>query len=82
MHQHLSMIRSLTEEIEQNLAFEVNIPDLANTFKVSPWHFQRLFKSIVGDSLGGYIRGRRLTRAAQGLLDSKETIITIAVDVD
>jgi AraC family transcriptional regulator len=81
MHQHFSMIRSLIDEIEQNLAFEVNIPELASTFNVSPWHFQRLFKSIVGDSLGGYIRGRRLTRAAQSLLASKETIMTIAVDV-
>jgi AraC family transcriptional regulator len=81
MHQHLAMIRSLINEIEKNLAFDVSVLTLATSFDISPWHFQRLFKSIVGDSLGGYIRGRRLTRAALSLLNTSDTIITIAVDV-
>ena len=54
---------------------------LADTFHMSPWHFQRTFKSLVGDTLGGYIRGRRMTRAASLLLESEQSIIDIALNV-
>lgn len=47
---------------------------------ISAWHFQRLFKSLVGDTLGNYLRGRRLTRAAQLLTNSQLGIIDIAME--
>ena len=59
----------------------MNAVRLADSFHMSPWHFQRTFKSIIGDSLGGYIRGRRLTRAAQLLCDTDRAIIDIALNV-
>lgn len=81
MKKNLDMIRDLVNHIEENLAYEVNVINLAKSFDISPWHFQRLFKSIVGDSLGGYIRGRRLSTAANLLLNTKQGIINIAFDV-
>ena len=69
------------DRIESNLAEEVNVLGLADTFHMSPWHFQRTFKSLVGDTLGGYIRGRRMTRAASLLLESEQSIIDIALNV-
>lgn len=74
-------IRDLVDRIEANLAEEVNILGLADSFVMSPWHFQRSFKSIVGDTLGGYIRGRRLTKAADLLLNTDQGIIDIAFSV-
>jgi len=69
------------DQVEENLAEELNIVSLAQSFDMSPWHFQRLFKSLVGDTLGGYLRGRRLTRAAQQLLTTELGIIDIAFSV-
>lgn len=78
---HLEMIFNIIEEIEINLAYKVNVLDLAKQLELSPWHFQRLFKSIVGDSIGSYIRGRRLSKAAELLSTTSRTIIDIAFEV-
>lgn len=75
------MIQNLVDKIELDVGYDVNIVNLAASFKISPWHFQRLFKSVVGDSLGSYVRGRRLSIASQKLLNSDVSIINIAFDV-
>jgi AraC family transcriptional regulator len=74
-------IQTLIDRIETNLEEEINVVMLADSFHMSPWHFQRTFKSLVGDTLGGYIRGRRLTRAAQLLCNTDRTIIDVAFSV-
>ncbi len=79
--QLLSLFNQLVERIENNLGDDINALAIAGEFGLSPWHFQRLFKSLVGDSLGAYIRGRRLTRAAQLLIESDKGILDIAVDL-
>ncbi|MCG7585154.1 helix-turn-helix domain-containing protein [Photobacterium sp. OFAV2-7] len=81
METDLQLIKRLVSQIEDNLADEADIVSLAASFQVSPWHFQRLFKSLVGDTLGNYIRGRRLTRAAHLLLNTQWGIIDIAFHV-
>lgn len=81
MSKHLKLIQELVDTIENNLAENINSVALAESASLSPWHFQRLFKSLVGDTLGGYIRGRRLTKAATLLLSSKLGIIDIAFAV-
>ena len=77
----LNFVQEIVNRIENNLAEQIDIVKLARSFRISPWHFQRLFKSWVGDTLGGYIRGRRLTRGAELLLHSERGIIDIAFDV-
>ena len=59
-----------SSKICSSLGYDVNIKSLAQSYSLSPWHFQRLFKSIVGSSLGQYTRGRRLTLAANMLLET------------
>jgi AraC family transcriptional regulator len=81
MNQNINIIQGLVNKIEENLAEEINMLNLAQSFDLSPWHFQRLFKSLVGDTLGGYVRGRRLTKAAELLLSSDSGIIDIALSV-
>ncbi|MCP4298186.1 MAG: helix-turn-helix domain-containing protein [Proteobacteria bacterium] len=81
MKNHTTVIQNLVNHIEFNLCEEINIEALSQNSGLSPWHFQRLFKSLVGDTLGGYLRGRRLTKAAQLLLESKQGILDIAMDV-
>jgi len=78
---HVELIQNLVNHIEANLAEDINITALADSFWISSWHFQRLFKSLVSDTLGGYVRGRRLTAAARLLLETRKGIIDIALDV-
>jgi len=81
MQPSVGYIQGLVDDVEENLSDEINIVNLAYTFNVSPWHFQRLFKALVGDTLGGYIRGRRLTEAAHLLQSTNLGIIDIAFGV-
>ena len=81
MQSHLKMIQDLVDKIEEDVGYDVNIKKLASVNNMSPWHFQRLFKSIVGDTLGNYTRGRRLSLAANLLLETNLSIIDIAFSV-
>lgn len=81
MQKHLQMIQNLVDNIEKDLGYDINIKKLALLHDMSPWHFQRLFKSIVGDSLGNYIRGRKLSIAAKLLIETDINIIDIAFRV-
>ena len=81
MNKYIPKIFETIDFIEENMTDEVNISTLAKQVGVSPWHFQRLFKSLVGDSLGGYLRGRRLAMALELLQTSNLRIIDIAVHV-
>ena len=81
MNKHIQIINDLVTEIEENVGYDVNIKSLAQSYSLSPWHFQRLFKSIVGSSLGQYTRGRRLTLAANMLLETDLSILDVAYNV-
>lgn len=77
----LEQINNLVDHIETNLDQKINILELAGSFGMSPWHFQRLFKSLIGDSLGSYSKGRRLTQAALLLKNTEQSILDIALTV-
>ncbi len=81
MQQTIRHIQILVDHVEENLSDDISIIQLAESFNLSPWYFQRLFKAIVGDTLGGYIRGRRLTEAARLLKHTELGIIDIAFSV-
>lgn len=77
----LERIKQLVNQIETQLDQDIQILDLANQFEMSPWYFQRLFKGLIGDSLGSYVRGRRLSKAAELLMTTKKNVLEIALDV-
>lgn len=81
MNKYLKQINDVVDLIEGQMAEEINISDLAKSVGLSSWHFQRLFKSLVGDSLGGYLRGRRLSIALELLENHNLSILDIAVQV-
>lgn len=81
MDKHLRIIRETLDWVELNIEEDLNIVGISESFKISPWHFQRLFKSLVGSSLGDYIRGRKLSHAAQLLSNSDMGILDIGLRV-
>ncbi|MEW9899141.1 AraC family transcriptional regulator [Chitinivorax sp. PXF-14] len=76
----LSRIQEVIDYVEDNLQSDFGIRDLAELAGMSHWHFQRVFRATVGETVKNYIRRRRLSWAAQRLLDGKENVLDIALD--
>ena len=59
-----SILEKTIELIEDNLDNqELNISFISNKVFVSPYYLQRIFYSLIGKTIGAYIRERRLTVA-------------------
>jgi len=59
-----SILEKTIELIEDNLDNqELNISFISNKVFVSPYYLQRIFYSLIGKTIGAYIRERRLTEA-------------------
>ena len=65
--------------IEQNLAEELDIVNVAEKAALSPFYYQRIFGALCGMTVGEYIRARRMTLAAQELNRKDEKVIDVAV---
>ena len=72
-------IQDSIDYIEQNLAEELDIEEIAKKAMVSPFYFQRIFGALCGMTVGEYIRARRMTAAAQELACSDHKVIDIAM---
>ncbi|MBE6693504.1 MAG: AraC family transcriptional regulator [Ruminococcaceae bacterium] len=66
------------EEIENNLAGEIDIERLAKMAKLSVYEFRRIFSFVAGLPLSEYIRKRRLSLAIFDLMDTEASITDIA----
>lgn len=67
--------------IENHLGTDLRVEAVAKEAGYSYYHFTRLFSAILGESVGGYIKKRRLSEAAHQLLYSDRLIIDIALEV-
>ena len=64
--------------IEENLAGNLEVAEIAKRAYVSPLYYQRILAALCGISVGEYIRNRRLTLAGQELTATDAKIIDIA----
>lgn len=71
---------SLKQIVEAHIFSPISIPDLARLANHSLSSFKREFYEIYKDTPANYIKHRRLEKAAELLLVSKETISAIAYD--
>ena len=65
--------------IEQNLTEVLEVEKIAEKTALSPFYYQRIFGALCGMTVGEYIRGRRMTLAAQELAGSGSKVIDVAV---
>lgn len=65
--------------IEEHLANELRIEDIATAACMSKFHFQRLFGMLTGFTVSEYIRNRRVTLAAQELIHTRAKVIDVAM---
>lgn len=67
--------------ISRNLERELSLEEIAKTASFSMFHFHRIFKAVVGETVAGFTRRLRLELAANHLLSRQhDDITTIAMD--
>jgi AraC family transcriptional regulator len=76
----IRVIRDCLEIIETRLREPIDVASLAAAAGYSRWHFQRVFQALVGETVGSYIRGRRLSESSYALAHTDARILDIAAD--
>ncbi|MCS3433855.1 superoxide response transcriptional regulator SoxS [Klebsiella sp. BIGb0407] len=77
---HQDIIHTLTEWIDSHIDQPLNIDVVAKKSGYSKWYLQRMFRTVMRQTLGDYIRQRRLQMAAEELRATKRPIFDIAMD--
>jgi AraC family transcriptional regulator len=79
--EYISRINRVVDYIELNIDKELSLERLASVANFSRFHFHRIFKAIMGETLNRYIQRIRLERAASQLIGNpKKTITEVAYD--
>jgi AraC family transcriptional regulator len=65
--------------IQGHLDRELELDEVANVAAFSPFHFHRIFRGLVGETLKEHVRRLRLERAARDLKRAGEPITQIAL---
>ncbi|MCI1034743.1 helix-turn-helix domain-containing protein [Raoultella terrigena] len=73
------VIDAIDRWIDDNLDQSLCIDNIARHAGYSKWHLQRIFFYYKGESIGRYIRDKRLYRAAQDLIYTREKIMDISL---
>lgn len=71
---HINMIQKSLDYIEDNLKSELSIAELADLAGYSLYHYERIFKRLVGISNARYIKRRRLLYAAFDIASGSKII--------
>jgi len=72
-------IDEIIKYIEQNLTEEIALENIAKRSGYTRWYFQRFFHSKTGETIGSYVRRRRLTCAAEELTQTSTKILDLAL---
>jgi len=67
-HEYLKRINFVLDFIEQNLDIDLSLNYLSEQAHYSPYHFHRVFSTVVGERLNEYINRKRIERIASILL--------------
>lgn len=76
---YLKSLEKAITMIEDRLG-DIRVEDVAREAGYSYYHLNRLFTSILGESVGSYIKKRRLADGAKKLLYTNKRVIDIAVE--
>lgn len=76
---YLKPLEAAVTYIEDHLG-DVRVEDVARSAGYSYYHLTRLFSAVLGESVGSYIKTRRLADAAHKLLYTDKRVIDIALE--
>lgn len=79
--EYVARINRVIDHIEAHLDEDLTLERLAKVACFSPYHFHRIFGSMVGETLQRFVQRLRLERAATQLdLDPERSITEVALD--
>lgn len=76
---YIQSIQRAVDYIELNLHKTLRLHEIAKETGYSMFHFDRIFKYTLGESIIEYVKKRRLTEAASELISTNNRIIDIAI---
>lgn len=79
MNDHL-VVKKIAAYIEQHLEDDLSLDKLAKELSYSKFYLARTFAKNTGLTIYKYIQGRRLTQAAQKLVETKKPVVEIAYE--
>ncbi len=74
----VELVMQVVRLIEETLNEPLLLDNIARSVFVSKYHLHRLFKTLTGRTLMSYVRGRRLSRSLDELLNTQEKLSYIA----
>lgn len=74
------MLDKIIWQTETMLGETITLELLSKKCAVSPYHICRVFQQGMGMSIMSYVRGRRLSIAAQAIAERDEVILNVAID--
>ncbi len=75
-----SIVMTVIDFIEENLEEKLSLDEVADKVGYSKFHLNRLFSESVGCTIYKYIQIRRLTIAAEKLVNTEKPIIQISYE--
>lgn len=75
----VNKIQKAVDYVEEHLTENIALEEVAAQALVSSYHFHRVFSILCGQTLGEYIRLRRLTLAGIELAENKAKVIDVAL---
>lgn len=66
--------------IDANLDRDLPLDELAREACFSAFHFHRVFRAMLGMTVAGYVRRRKLVRSARRLADTDDPVVDVALD--
>src|SRR5262245_38168227 len=67
-------IQRVTDYLAKNLDSDLDLATLASVASLSPYHFHRVYRALLGETVSDTVRRLRLHRAAIDLLDRELSI--------
>lgn len=73
-------LESAIAYIENNLYGKLELKEIAEHANISAFHFHRIFKLVIHETVMSYVRKRRLTEALRELIGTDKRILDVALD--
>jgi AraC family transcriptional regulator len=74
--EYVGRINRVLDYVRGNISGDLRLESLARVANFSPYHFHRVFKAVVGETVNEHVRRVRAQRAASQLLNNPSQTIT------
>jgi AraC family transcriptional regulator len=79
--EYTARVNRVIDYIEANISQDLSLKELADVAHFSPYHFHRIFRAMVGETLNDFIQRVRIERAASKLVQNPgQTVTEIAFE--